>query len=72
MQFLEPNRKKHLAPAERNSFPSPVPTQTDAGAIHWHASHTGTPVSYDRDPGVTTSRRVEVKMLKLLPLESLL
>jgi uncharacterized protein len=27
MQFLEPHRKKHLAPAERHSFPSPVPTQ---------------------------------------------
>ena len=32
MQFLEPHRKKHLAPAERHSFPSPVPTQIVADA----------------------------------------
>jgi putative cardiolipin synthase len=42
------------------------------GAMQWQATEHGQPVSYDHDPGVTTSRRVEVQMLKLLPLESLL
>jgi uncharacterized protein len=27
MQYLEPNRRKHMAPAETNSFAAPVPTQ---------------------------------------------
>ncbi|MGY3038727.1 putative cardiolipin synthase [Rhodanobacter sp. TND4EL1] len=42
------------------------------GAMQWQATEQGKPVTYDHDPGVTTSRRVEVQVLKLLPLESLL
>ncbi|WP_040673409.1 MULTISPECIES: phospholipase D-like domain-containing protein [Rhodanobacter] len=42
------------------------------GVMQWQATEHGKPVTYDHDPGVTTSRRVEVQMLKLLPLESLL
>ncbi len=42
------------------------------GTMQWQASDDGKPVSYDHDPGATTSRRAEVQMLKLLPLESLL
>jgi len=42
------------------------------GAMQWQASDNGKPLSYDHDPGATTSRRVEVQLLKLLPLESLL
>jgi putative cardiolipin synthase len=42
------------------------------GAMQWQAIEHGKPVTYDRDPGATASRRVEVQMLKLLPLESLL
>ena len=49
-----------------------VMLQTDGGAMQWQASDDGKPVSYDRDPGATTQRRIEVQMLKLLPLESLL
>ena len=42
------------------------------GAMQWQATEHGKPVTYDHDPGATTGRRVEVQMLKLLPLESLL
>jgi putative cardiolipin synthase len=42
------------------------------GAMQWQATEHGKPVTWNHDPGVTTSRRVEVQMLKLLPLESLL
>jgi putative cardiolipin synthase len=42
------------------------------GAMQWQASDNGKPVSHDHDPGATISRRVEVQILKLLPLESLL
>ena len=42
------------------------------GAMQWQASDNGKPLSYDHDPGATTSRRVEAQLLKLLPLESLL
>jgi putative cardiolipin synthase len=42
------------------------------GAMQWQASDNGKPLSYDHDPDATTSRRVEVQLLKLLPLESLL
>jgi len=42
------------------------------GAMQWQAIDAGKPVSYDHDPGATFSRRIEVKVLKLLPLESLL
>jgi putative cardiolipin synthase len=42
------------------------------GTMQWQASDNGKSVSYDNDPGATTARRVEVQMLKLLPLESLL
>jgi putative cardiolipin synthase len=41
-------------------------------AMQWQATEHGKPVTYNHDPGATTSRRVEVQMLKLLPLESLL
>lgn len=47
-------------------------SSTHDGALQWQATEDGKPVSYDREPGVTTGRRVEVQMLKLLPLESLL
>ena len=49
-----------------------VTLKTDGGAMQWQASDGSKPVSYDRDPGATTQRRIEVQMLKLLPLESLL
>jgi len=42
------------------------------GVMQWQASDAGKLVSYDHDPGATISRRIEVEMLKLLPLESLL
>ncbi|MEY2151983.1 phosphatidylserine/phosphatidylglycerophosphate/cardiolipin synthase family protein [Rhodanobacter sp. 115] len=42
------------------------------GTMQWQATEHGKPVTYDHDPGVTTTRRVEVQMLKLLPVESLL
>lgn len=42
------------------------------GAMQWQATDQGKPVTYDHDPGATTSRRIEVQMFKLLPLESLL
>jgi putative cardiolipin synthase len=42
------------------------------GALQWQATEHGKPVTYDHEPGATPGRRVEVKMLKLLPLESLL
>ncbi|HEV7123033.1 MAG TPA: phospholipase D family protein [Rhodanobacter sp.] len=42
------------------------------GAIQWQATDHGKPVVYDHEPGATTSRRIEVQMFKLLPLESLL
>ncbi len=42
------------------------------GAMQWQATDHGKPVSYDHEPGVSTGRRVEVQMFKLLPLESLL
>lgn len=40
--------------------------------MQWQATEHGKPIGYDHDPGVTTGRRVELQMLKLLPLESLL
>ena len=46
--------------------------KTDGGAMQWQASDNGKPVSYNRDPDATAQRRIEVQMLKLLPLESLL
>lgn len=49
-----------------------VMLKADGDAMQWQASDNGKPVSYDRDPGATTQRRIEVQMLKLLPLESLL
>lgn len=49
-----------------------VSLKADNGAMQWQATEHGKPVTYDHDPGATTSRRVEVQMLKLLPLESLL
>ncbi|HEY8229153.1 MAG TPA: phospholipase D family protein, partial [Rhodanobacteraceae bacterium] len=42
------------------------------GAIQWQTTDHGKPVVYDHDPGATTSRRIEVQVFKLLPLESLL
>jgi putative cardiolipin synthase len=43
-----------------------------SGAMQWQSTEHGKPVVYDHEPGVKTARRVEVQMLKLLPLESLL
>jgi putative cardiolipin synthase len=42
------------------------------GTLQWQATDDGKPVVYDHDPGATTSRRIEVQVFKLLPLESLL
>lgn len=42
------------------------------GAMQWQDTEHGKPVTYDHEPGATTGRRVEVQILKLLPLESLL
>ena len=42
------------------------------GAMQWQGADHGKPVTYDHEPGVSTGRRVEVQMFKLLPLESLL
>ncbi len=42
------------------------------GAMEWQASEGGKPVTYDHDPEATTQRRIEVQMIKLLPIESLL
>jgi putative cardiolipin synthase len=42
------------------------------GAMQWEAADHGKPVVFDHDPGATTSRRIEVQVFKLLPLESLL
>lgn len=43
-----------------------------AGKMQWQASEGGKPVIYDEDPGVTAKRQLEVKALKLLPIEGLL
>lgn len=42
------------------------------GRMQWQATEHGKPVTYDHEPGVKSGRRVQVQMLKLLPLESLL
>lgn len=42
------------------------------GAIQWQASDGDKPLRYDHDPGATTQRRLEVKMLKLLPIDGML
>jgi cardiolipin synthase C len=43
-----------------------------AGRMRWLTSDDGKSVSYDRDPGVSTMRRLEVWTLKLLPIEGML
>ncbi len=43
-----------------------------AGKMQWQASDGGKPVTYDRDPDATMKRGLEVKILKLLPIEGML
>ena len=43
-----------------------------AGQMRWLTSDDGKPVSYDRDPGVSMMRRLEVWALRLLPIEGML
>ncbi len=43
-----------------------------AGDMQWQAIKDGKPVTYSHDPDATMQRRVEVQLLKLLPIEGLL
>jgi putative cardiolipin synthase len=40
--------------------------------IHWTDNDKGTDHTYDSDPGATTARRMEVALMRLLPIEGLL
>jgi putative cardiolipin synthase len=42
------------------------------GALQWLASDGDEPLSYDRDPEATLQRRLEVKLLRLLPIDGML
>jgi len=43
-----------------------------AGRMQWHTSDDGKPVTYTHDPGAAMKRRVEVDLLKWLPIQSML
>lgn len=43
-----------------------------AGGMQWQSADDGKSVSYGRDPGAATMRRLEVWLLKLLPIEGML
>jgi cardiolipin synthase C len=45
---------------------------THTGHLEWHAENDGKPVVFHSDPDVSVGRRIEVSLLKMLPIQSML
>ncbi|MEP7098657.1 MAG: phospholipase D family protein, partial [Dokdonella sp.] len=50
----------------------PASAALSSRTMRWIGSEDGKPVEYDHDPGVSAWKRIEVDLLRMLPIEGLL